>query len=396
MYISTKRERIEPLKGCSMVGIIEGLLGIEGGLPLVHGPLSCSSGHRMVYLFADKEPILPTTALIEEDLIMGSQEKLKYALNKAYEIYKPKYLIIIITCAISLSGEEFNKTINEFEKKNECKVSVLDGSGLYGEESDGFNLLYSDFLEKFEISNRKESNIISLDGLALSDVNVKNKFSIITNMLKTYTDVKIGPSLFLDFNIQEDIKDYKKSNKIKIGHLWNQYELENNIPAPYGIEGTYNWLKWLDNKIVHELNENLKEEYLLYKNQLAKKIKDINFDKLKVVVEGDSWSALGLAGFLQNELGCELLVSTDNYGVEFDKKHKIIDHIHNDMGGYELFLKTKEFKPDIVFGSSYIRCKKKWKIVPFAQPIYHLYENDTDILGFEGAFNLINILSNAL
>src|SRR6056297_179956 len=103
MYLSTKRDRIEPLKGCAMVGIIEGMMGLEDARPLVHGPMSCSSGHRMVFLFADKEPILPTTALTEEELVLGSQEKLEVALNKAYELYEPTYLGVIITCAISLS-----------------------------------------------------------------------------------------------------------------------------------------------------------------------------------------------------------------------------------------------------------------------------------------------------
>src|SRR6056297_2648130 len=203
MYLSSKRQRIEPLKGCSMVGIIEGILGIEDALPLVHGPLSCSSGHRMVYLFADKEPILPTTALTEQDLILGSQDKLKYALEKAYDIYKPKYLVIIITCAISMSGEEFNVIINEFEKNNNCKVSVLDGSGLYGEEVDGFNLLYNDILKQFNVKDN-HTNLISLDGIALSDVNVYNNYNTLLELIKNYTELKNGPSIFMNFNLEND------------------------------------------------------------------------------------------------------------------------------------------------------------------------------------------------
>jgi nitrogenase molybdenum-iron protein alpha/beta subunit len=395
MYISTKKQRIEPLKGCSMVGIIEGLLGIEDALPLVHGPLSCSSGHRMVYLFADKEPILPTTALTEQDLIMGSQDKLKYALDKAYEIYKPKYLVIIITCAISMSGEEFNVIINNFEKKNNCKVSVLDGSGLYGEEGDGFNLLYDDILKQFNIQDN-DNDLISLDGLALSDVNAKNNYNTLLELIKDYTNLKTGPSIFMEFNFDKNLDDYLKTKKIKVGHLWNNYNIENNIPAPYGIKGTFRWLKWIEERTGKKIKSDLIVDYNNYNEQLNNIKENNNLDNFKVLIEGDSWYSLGLASFIKNELNATVFLSTDNYGVEYNKQHKLINNIYNDLGGYELFKKTNEINPDIVFGSSYIRCKKKWDIVPFSQPIYHLYEKDHNLLGFEGAFKIIDLIKSSL
>lgn len=393
MYLSSKRERIEPLKGCSMVGIIEGILGIEDARPLVHGPMSCSSGHRMVFLFADKEPILPTTALTEEELVLGSQKKLEVALEKAYELYKPNYLGVIITCAISLSGEEYNNIIDKFESIHDCKVSVLDGSGLYGEEIDGFNQLYEDLWKRFDISNNHLS-LISLDGIALSDVNAIGNYNIIKNLLTKYFDVKIGPSVFMNFSIKEDLKTYRKAEKITIGHLWNNYEIKKNRPAPFGIEGTYKWLKWFENKFDKKVNTKFEKDYEKYKEKFKILMDDNSLKNLKIVVEGDSWTALGLADFLRNEIGCEVMLSTDNYGFKYNSESGIINDIYDDMGGYELFTKAKKFKPDIVFGSSYIRCKKQWEIVPFTQPIYHLYDNDIDLMGYEGAFNLIDILTD--
>ncbi len=395
MYISTKRERIEPLKGCSMVGIIEGILGMDDALPLVHGPLSCSSGHRMVYLFADKEPILPTTALTEQDLILGSQEKLKYALEKAYDLYKPKYLVIIITCAISMSGEEFNVIINEFEKNNNCKVSVLDGSGLYGEEVDGFNLLYNDILKQFNVKDN-HTNLISLDGIALSDVNVYNNYNTLLELIKNYTELKNGPSIFMNFNLENDLEKYLKSKKVKIGHLWNNYKVENNIPAPYGIQGTFKWIKWIEEITEKKIKNELIVDYNNYNEKLNVIKEKNNFEKVKVIIEGDSWSSLGLASFIKNELNATVFLSTDNYGVEYNKKHRLVNNIYNDMGGYELFKMANKIDPDIVFGSSYIRCKKKWDIVPFSQPIYHLYEKDHKLLGFEGAFKIIDLIKSSI
>ncbi|MFW5889310.1 MAG: nitrogenase component 1 [Bacillota bacterium] len=395
MHLSTKRERIEPLKGCSMVGIIEGILGIEDALPVVHGPLSCSSGHRMVYLFADKEPILPTTALTEQDLILGSQEKLNFALNKAYKIYKPKYLVIIITCAISLSGEEFNVIVDEFEKNHDCKVSVLDGSGLYGEEIDGFNLLYEDIHNKFKIKDTN-SNVISLDGIALSDVNAISNYNVLLDMIRKYTNLKVGPSIFMGFNFEKDLNNYINTQKVKIGHLWNKNDLTNNIYAPYGVEGTYRWLKWIENITNKKLKKSLIRDYDRYNQELNIIKENINFKDVKVLIEGDSWSSLGLASFIKNELNAKVILSTDNYGIEYNKDYKLINEIYNDMGGYELFKKANEINPDIVFGSSYIRCKKKWDIIPFSQPIYHLYKEDHNLLGFEGMYNIVDLIKNSI
>lgn len=75
-------ERLEPLTGCGILGALKCVAGMPGVLPMIHGPVSCSSGHRLAMLYAGVEPLLPTTCVEQSQVVMGANERLADALKK--------------------------------------------------------------------------------------------------------------------------------------------------------------------------------------------------------------------------------------------------------------------------------------------------------------------------
>ena len=109
-------ERLEPLTGCGILGALKCVAGMPGVLPMIHGPVSCSSGHRLAMLYAGVEPLLPTTCVEQTQVVMGANERLADALKKAWEIYHPELLFVILTCATAMTGEDAAAPLREYER----------------------------------------------------------------------------------------------------------------------------------------------------------------------------------------------------------------------------------------------------------------------------------------
>ena len=394
MHTSKKAPtRLEPMKGCGISGILKGTVGIKDALPIIHGPVSCSSGYRMVPLLAELEPVIPTTALTDSELIMGTQDRLGQALNKAWNIYKPKLVVVILTCATSLVGENFDTIIQDFEQDKDCTALVIDGSGIAGEESDGFKALYENLQEK--IMNGKESYTfpqkgISLDGLSLIDYAGKENYFKLIELIEENCGLRLGKSLFMDFSIKDDIDEYRKNRIVHVGGLW---ELQKErCFAPFGVEGTFRWLEWFCKTVEMELSPKATSNYMKEKEKWNKLlISDTDFENMKVVVEGDSWWALGLGDFLKNELHCKIMLCTDIAGFDIHEKKPFADQCYADVGGFELNLLCEDFQPNIVFGSSNSH-NDKWEWIPFTQPIWHVVDKKETYIGYDGAFNILDTL----
>ncbi len=81
-------------------------------------------------LFANKSPLLPSTAITEIDAVMGTEDRLRQSILRAIEIYIPKLLVAILSCATSLTGEVYDAVVKSLEKEAGIPVLLLVGSGI--------------------------------------------------------------------------------------------------------------------------------------------------------------------------------------------------------------------------------------------------------------------------
>ncbi len=384
-----KCERIEPLFGCGIAGILRACEGMEGLLPIVHGPVGCAAGHRIYPLFADKEPLCVTTAMTEIDIVMGSEQRLRAAIEKGISIYHPSVIVVILTCGTNMPGEIHPSFGNRIEEQYGIPCFVLNGSGIEIDEQTA----YMNFLEAFdawEKSRRSpdaEWGGYELRGFSRADFNCLKDIREVEKLLADGFGITPSRVLFRDFKIGKDTG--KQFTPIHMANAW--HAADDPVPAPIGGVGIRRWLESVSVVTGKPVNPDLISMISAAITEIAFQYVLTPVDKLRIGIECGSWLGLGLASFLNEECGCEVLLSTDKYARKYTESHDLGFEIIEDTGNMEFADALDDFRADLVFGTSYSKSTgRPW--VPVWQPVWHVIDEQESMLGFEGMHRLYDMI----
>jgi len=384
---------VEPLLSCSLTGIIRATLGVNNALPLVHGPMSCSSGHRPIPLQAGQEPLVATTTLTDIDLVRGTSEKLDESIKQLYEIYKPRVIVVILTCATSLINEYYELMLGNLADELGCLILNVDGSAMAGNEVEGYRFLTEAIEKRLKPKSTIKNipdNAVCIKGLSPTDYGVVNDLDLLTNILER-SNCQVSGTFFLNFEPEKDANLFQHV-PIHVGWLWT--EGDEWRPAPYGIAGTQHWIEGVNRLTGFNLDDELKKEIENSATRLNELCKISRFEEISVGIEGLSWWTIGLARFLKEELGCSILISTDQAGAEYQQKYgSVADITLIDTGNYELLTYLDDFQPQVVFGSSYVK-DGPWHWIPFYQPVWHPSDETSGLMGASGALKIARQLAD--
>ncbi len=384
MYTTTQiSSRIESSHGCAMGGIISFSCSINNSLAIVHGPTGCAGGYRMIFLLADKCPILPTTAIYQYELALGTTSKLQAALYKAARVYSPKVIFVILTCATSMIGEDYQDIIEQYQKDTGIKVFLEDGSSLFGEDNDGYRKSYDDFASWLNIEHEFDGKRIALDGMAASVYNSKKNMLELKKIVEDYCGLVLAPSISVEFDIDKDLQEYSKAKVIYIG-LLNE---RSDTYAPIGFSAIKDFIKKISEITGKEIDQNIFDKLDKEREELSDDIDYLKtyLSKRYVMIEADCYYAVSLAKMLKEEFDCKLAVSSDSYGVEKLDELGICDWLEADVGGYELNEFRKELDCAISFGSSNVYGhNEECLYIPFTAPVWDSVEDNESLFGVSG------------
>lgn len=96
---------------------------------IMHGPHGCC--FRTGRLLESDGVHVLTTAMAENDFILGSGEKLTQTLKKAYEMFNPSLIGVVGTCASMIIGEDLKESIANADL--DCVVIPAESHGGFGE-----------------------------------------------------------------------------------------------------------------------------------------------------------------------------------------------------------------------------------------------------------------------
>lgn len=398
MYAPARlNERLDSSHGCAMGGIIAFTCGINGALPLVHGTTGCAGGYRMIMLLCDREPLLPTTAVYQYELVMGTRDKFQAALYKAKRIYDPDIIVVVLTCATSMAGENYSDIVFQFEQETGCKVFVQDGSALAGEDIDGYISMYNAFQKWLNVVHNPNGKTVALDGFSPTIYNAKVLWGQMEDIILD-CGLNLAPSLSIDFNPKLNLEEYRNASVAKVGLLWNQDA--SRITAPIGIDGTVQFAK----KICEMVGKDIPKQFVS-KTSYIKEIARAQENQLRKITEGewamveaDGFFSIPLAHFLKTNLGMKIAVSTDMFGYESLTSLGICDWLRADMGGYELNEERKRMNCIVAFGSSnlYAHDDKECLYIPFTAPVWDEVQHKEGYFGLNGTLALLTRLQEGL
>ena len=96
---------------------------------IMHGPNGCC--FRTGRLLESDGVRVLTTAMAENDFILGAGEKLEETLVKAYDMFQPKLMGVVGTCASMIIGEDLKEAISNADLP--CTVIPVESHGGSGE-----------------------------------------------------------------------------------------------------------------------------------------------------------------------------------------------------------------------------------------------------------------------
>ena len=105
------------------------LRDLNADVVIMHGPHGCC--FRTGRLLEGDGVRVLTTAMAENDFIFGASEKLEKTLAKAEEMFKPKLVGIVGTCASMIIGEDLKEAIDKVD--TEAIVLPVESHGGFGE-----------------------------------------------------------------------------------------------------------------------------------------------------------------------------------------------------------------------------------------------------------------------
>lgn len=100
---------------------------------VMHGPSGC--GFMASRMLEEAGVRVVTTGMKDNDLVFGASEQLIRTLKTAYEIFSPKTIAVIGTCASMIIGEDMGAAIKR--AGIECNVFAVDCHGCMGDNTSG-------------------------------------------------------------------------------------------------------------------------------------------------------------------------------------------------------------------------------------------------------------------
>ncbi len=95
----------------SIVAALYTLRDLNVDVAILHGPPGCSFKHAR--LLEEDGIHVVTTGLDENGFVFGGHDKLVQVINKSIELFNPKILGVVGTCASMIIGEEMHEAVLE-------------------------------------------------------------------------------------------------------------------------------------------------------------------------------------------------------------------------------------------------------------------------------------------
>lgn len=161
---------------------------------IMHGPHGCC--FRTGRLLESDGVRVLTTAMSENDFILGASDKLEETLKKAYEMFNPKLIGVVGTCASMIIGEDLKEAISSADL--DCTVIAAESHGGFGE------------------GDNTEGAIIVLESAVDANVIKKEEANRQIKMLKKATEIEKTRGMAQGKYIKPNFGDNKEKVAKKI------------------------------------------------------------------------------------------------------------------------------------------------------------------------------------
>ncbi len=303
--------RFLPLPSDRM-GILWSLLNIEGSVIVEYGPAGTT--HYSMGLFGElgieQENRLFTTHLREEDVVMGDTSRLEKALVEVDENFHPAVIFVVASSCSAVIGTDLRGVCTMAQPKVKARLVTFEQGGFRGDYAAGIKETYrllADQMVRPDTEKRKDTfNII---GASVGAYRCKADALEIQRLM----DEAFGMKLHAALCLETDLERIARMGGAELNLVLRQealpaaklLESKCGTPyvygAPYGYQGTLDWLeavgkrigRQVDPRLAGKLKKRAMEvgQYRMYGRMLRR-------DRPQAFLYGEYEAVKGLGAFL--------------------------------------------------------------------------------------------------
>lgn len=418
-----------PCKVCSPLGVSLAVKGIEGGMSILHGSQGCATYIRRYLISHFREPVdIASSSFDEMSAIFGGQENLRAAIRNISTQYNPKLIAVSSTCLADTIGDDVTAWTGQFADETDALLVPVNAKTFDGAYLDGFYAAVSSIVKNLSgiAEARQVLNIFpslySTEDIRLID-RMCSDFGIDAMIMPDFSETLDGGIWGEYLPISPGgtkLKQIKASTRAEASisfspflsaeisaadFLENEFSVEHErLRPPFGIHGTDSFISMLEKYS----SGRAPAEYGKERSRLIDAYADCHkylYGK-RAAVYGDADFCAGMASFL-DELG--VIPEICACGSPFtDFELYVNSLIENSKPGFigadidfnELEQLVRGNRIDFMIGSS-----KGYKIsrklgIPLVRCGFPVHDRAGGPrirhIGFQGAFNLLDLIVNTL
>ncbi len=368
-----------PRYGCALSGAYEAVVGLNGGVPLLHSGSGCgmSQLHGSSYAGGQNAPgdyggtSTPCTCLVEEHVIFGGEKKLRDLIESSLKLLNAELFVVISGCVPSLIGDDVNAVLEEF--KDQAPLIHVNAPGFSGTTFDGYELFFEAIADQLLTPQTKQKKLVNILGV------IPFQHLFWKGDLKTIKDLlsKIGVEaniLFTEFETLEKLEKIPAAEYNIVLSPWNGHraarKLEEKFGTPFvsfpgvpiGAKQTSAFLRTIGSKL--NISSKIVEKFIEEEERRIYRLLEYPGDNLFIgdphayfAVVADTNTAISITKFLTDEIGLlpDIIQITDN--PPHESREEIVKEITTS--------EDLSYTPDVIFEVDSYKIKKNLEDRPF-------------------------------
>ena len=294
------------------MGILWSLLAIEDCIVLEYGPAGTT--HFSMGLFGElgenQQNRLFTTHMSEDDVIMGDVTRLEKAIVELDQNFAPKVIFVVSSSVAAVIGSDIKGVCNYMQERVNARLIAFEQGGFRGDYTFGLVEVYKLLIQELvDYEPKPQENTFNMLGFSMGSYRALSDRWEIEDLLYRSFGLKLGACLCgetsigaiqqmggasLNLVLREEGAAAAKMLKKKFG-------TPTVGGAPYGYQGTLEWLEKISEAIGRPISSQVRDELEQKINEAAyypMYSRMLKFDHPSVALVGEYRPVVGIGQFL--------------------------------------------------------------------------------------------------
>jgi nitrogenase molybdenum-iron protein alpha/beta subunit len=145
------------------------ICGIEGSIPLIHGPAGCARSAKELRHFNAEYcgcpyEITASTDINEEMVIFGAEMPLRDAILELETQFHPSLICVLTTCSSGIIGDDVDAVVDNVRERTKSEILVIKCEGFSGDFRSGYDEAYEALLSLVKPSGVVQKNLANIVG----------------------------------------------------------------------------------------------------------------------------------------------------------------------------------------------------------------------------------------